>query len=176
MIYHRYPLRSLIWDYGRAVLGLLIVLVPLLAGTPGDIFFVLLTALALLFMGYALRTLRLQFTAYEIRPDGIAVHGPIRRFQQWDKLSALRLRYYSTVRDRNRRDLKRGWLELTLAGPAGKTRIDSTVDGFEAILDAAAKAAKTHEIAMDETSEENFKAFHAETSDPTDNTGGGPAA
>lgn len=176
MIYHRYPLRSLIWDYGRALLGLLIALVPLLLGNPGNVFFVILTLLALLFIGYALRTLRMQLTAYEVRPEGIVVHGPIKRFQHWDKLSALRLRYFSTTRDKSRRDLKRGWLELTLTGPAGKTRIDSGVEGFEAILDAAAQAAETHGIAMDETSEENLKAFRAERDRPPDQQDGGAAA
>ena len=159
MRYHRYPLRSLIWDYGRAALGLLIALVPLAIGDPGTFFTVILLVLALLFLGYALRTLRLQLTAYEIRPDGLFSHGPLKRFHAWDKITKIGLRYYATTRDKTRRDLKRGWLELKVVSPAGTMRIDSEVEGFDAILDAASAAIKSHDIEVDETSEENFRTF-----------------
>jgi hypothetical protein len=175
MIYHRYPLRSLIRDYVRAAAGFLIAAVPLVLGQPSGIFFVLLTALALLFLGYGMRTLGLQLTAYELRPGGIACHGPRRRVHDWDKVSAMRLRYYSTVREKNRRDLNHGWLELTIVSPAGKTRIDSEVGDFGAILEAAARAADTHDVAMDETTVENFKAFRAADAQPPARQGGGTA-
>jgi len=173
MIYHRYPLRSLIRDYLRAGAGFLIAAVPLAVGQPGGILFVLLVALALLFFGYGLRTLGLQLTAYELRPESIVCHGPRRRAHDWDKVSAMRLRYYSTTRDKNQRDLKRGWLELTIISPAGKTRIDSEVEGFAAILDAAASAADAHDVTMDETTVENFKAFRAEGGQPPAQQSGG---
>jgi hypothetical protein len=173
MIYHRYPLRSLIRDYVRAAAGFAIAAVPLAIGQPGGILFVMLLALALLFLGYGLRTLGLQLTAYELRPGGIACHGPRRRKHDWDKVSAMRLRYYSTTRDKNQRDLKHGWLELTIVSPAGKTRIDSEVEGFAAILEAAAGAADAHDIAMDETTVGNFKAFRAEATQPPARQGGG---
>lgn len=166
MRYHRYPLRSLIWDYGRAALGLLIALVPLAIGNPGSFFTVILVALALLFLGYALRTLRLQMTAYEIQPDGLLSHGPLKRFHAWDKISKIGLRYYATTRDKSRRDLKRGWLELKVVSPAGTMRIDSEVNGFDAILDAVSAAAQKHDIEMDETTEENFKTFALASASP----------
>ncbi len=175
MIYHRYPLRSLIRDYVRAASGFLIAAVPLTVGQPSGIFFVLLVALALLFFGYGMRTLGLQLTAYELRPDSILCHGPRRRAHDWDKVSAMRLRYYSTARDKNQRDLKHGWLELTIVSPTGKTRIDSEVEGFDAILEAAAGAADTHDVTMDETTLENFKAFRASEAQPPARQGGGTA-
>jgi len=175
MIYHRYPLRSLIWDYVRAGAGFLIAAVPLALGSPGGFFFVMLVTLAVLFFGYGLRTLRLHLTAYELRPDGIACHGLLKRFHAWDAVSAMRLRYYSTVREKDRRVLKHGWLELRVTSPAGTTRIDSEVDGFGAILEAAAAAADTHDIAMDEMSVENFKAFRATAAAPPAQSGSGSA-
>jgi hypothetical protein len=159
MIYHRYPLRSLIWDYCRTGAGLLIALVPLLIGKPGSVFSVLLVVLALLFLGYGLRTLRQHLTAYEIRPDGIISHGPFKRFYAWDAISRIHLRYYSTARDKNRRELKHGWLELKITTPAGTLRIDSDVAGFPVILDAVAGAAVERQIDIDETTQENLKAF-----------------
>jgi len=173
MIYHRYPLRSLIRDYVRAAAGFLIAAVPLAVGQPGGLLLGLLLVLALLFLGYGLRTLSLQLTAYELRPEGLVCHGPRRRTHDWDKVSAMRLRYYSTTRDKKQRDLKHGWLELTITSPAGKTRVDSEVEGFAAILDAAAQAAESHDVARDETTIENFKAFRAEAAAPAARQSGG---
>jgi hypothetical protein len=161
MMYHRYPLRSLIWDYCRAGAGFVIAAVPLLLGDPGSFFTVVLFVIAVLFLGYGLRTLRQHLTAYEIRPDGILSHGPFKRCYLWDAISKVHLRYYSTTRDKNQRDLKHGWLELKIVGPAGTLRIDSEVDGFAAILDAVAKTVEARRIEVDETTQENLKAFRS---------------
>lgn len=171
MMYHRYPLRSLIWDYCRTAAGLTIALVPLVIGRPGSVIFVLLSVLALLFVGYGLRTVRQHMTAYEIRPDGIFSHGPIKRFYPWDGMKRIHLRYYSTARDKNRRDLKHGWLELKITNRAGKLRIDSEVQGFPVILDAVANAAADRQINIDETTQENLNAFRSAV--PTVPTQGG---
>jgi hypothetical protein len=139
--------------------------IPLLIGTPGLFFLILLLGLAALFLGYGLRTLRMQLTAYEIRPDGLASHGPLRRFHPWDKLTGVHLRYYATTRDKSRRDLKRGWLELKITSPAGTLRIDSGVEGFDTILEAVEGAARKYEVELDETTEENLKVFRGEEPD-----------
>ena len=144
---------------------MLIAVVPLLLGSPGIVFLVLLLALAALFLGYGLRTLRMQLTAYELRPDGIASHGPLRHFHRWDQISQIQLRYYATTRDKSRRDLKRGWLELKIISPAGTMRIDSGVEGFGIILDAVSEAAERNNIELDETTEENLKVFRGEGPD-----------
>lgn len=162
---HRYPPRSLIGDYCRAGGGFLIAAVPLTIGTPGTVFFILLNGLALLFLGYGLRTARLQWTAYEILPDGLACHGPLKRFHSWDKVSNIRLRYYATTREKNLRDMKHGWLELKITSPAGTLRIDSGVEGFETILNAVSEAAEKHQIELDEMTEENLKVFRGEGPD-----------
>jgi len=162
---HRYAPRSLIWDYCRAGGGFLVAAVPLALGNPGIVFLVLLLALALLFFGYGLRTLRLQLTAYEMRPDGIYCYGPFKRFYAWDSLSKVQLRYYSTARDKSQRDLKHGWMEFKIVGPAGTLRIDSAVDGFDAILEVVSDAVEAHDIEVDETTEENFKVFRGEGPD-----------
>lgn len=172
-MYHRYPLRSLIWDYCRAGGGFLLAAVPLFLGDPGSVFTVLLTALALLFLGYGLRTLRQHLTAYEIRPDGILCHGPFKRLHAWSAIQQIRLRYYSTTRDKNQRDLKRGWLELKITSPAGTSRIDSEVEGFAAILDAVAAAAEERRIEVDEMTQENLKAFRSAAAPVGVGTGGG---
>lgn len=165
MQYHRYPPRSLIWDYCRAAGGFLIAVVPLLLGNPGIVFLILLLALGALFLGYGLRTLRMQLTAYELLPDGIASHGPLRHFHRWDQISEIKLRYYATTRDKSRRDLKRGWMELKIVSPAGTLRIDSGVEGFDTILETVADAAERNHIELDETTAENLKVFRGEGPD-----------
>lgn len=159
MVYHRYPTRSLVRDYIRAAVGFLVGAVPLTLGDPGIIFTILLGGLAAVFLGYGLRTLLMQLTAFEIRPDGLAVHGPRRRFFAWNGLNELRLRYFSTQRDKERRDLKSGWLELKLTGGPGTLRIDSEIEGFPVILEATARAAEQQALALDEATVENLKVF-----------------
>lgn len=159
MVYHRYSKRSLIRDYIRASLGALVGIVPLVFGKPGAFFTVVLLALAGLFVGYGLRTLVMQLTAFEVRPDGIAVHGPRRRFFAWTTLSGVQLRYFSTHRDKERRNLKGGWLELKLTGGPGKLRIDSDLEGFPVILEAVAHATEQQGLPLDETTAENLAMF-----------------
>ena len=168
VIYHRYPMRSLVKDYVRAVAGLVIALVPLTLGQPGLFFFTVLSALAALFFFYGLRTLNQQLTAYEIRPDGLVSHGPRRRFFSWDEVSNVRLRYYSTQRDKTKRDFERGWMELKLIGPAGKLRIDSDVQGFDTIMQAVAQAVGRRRLELDETTRENLRAFEPKPKDNAD--------
>jgi hypothetical protein len=172
MIYHRYPMRSLVRDYIRAAIGFLVGVVPLTLGNPGLFFTIVLGALAAMFLGYGVRTLVMQLTAFEVRPDGLAVHGPRRRFFAWDDLREVRLRYFSTQRDKQRRDLESGWLELKLTGPAGKLRIDSELMGFPMILEAVARAAETRALALDETTAENLQAFRQKLSENGTEGGG----
>jgi len=159
MVYHRYPMRSLVRDYIRAAIGFLVGVVPLVLGSPGLFFTIILVALAAMFLGYGLRTLGMQLTAIEVRPDGLAVHGPRRRFFAWDGLTAIRLRYFSTQRDKQKRDLEGGWLELKLVGQPGTLRIDSELTGFPVILEAVARAAERLTVALDETTADNLTAF-----------------
>ena len=172
--YHRYSMRSLMRDYIRAAAGFLVGAVPLILGSPGTIFTVLLASLAALFLGYGLRTLLMQLTAVEVRSDGLAVHGPRRRFFAWNGLSNVRLRYFSTQRDKERRDLKSGWLELKLTSAAGMLRIDSELGGFPVILEAVARAADRQALVLDETTAENLTAFRKNLE--TDGNDGGEGA
>lgn len=160
-MYYRYPRRALMFDYLRASVGFVFVAVPLVLGRPGTFFFVVLGALAALFFVYGLRTLNMHMTAYELRPDGVIVHGPVRRYFLWQQMSALRLRYFSTQRDKRRRNLKTGWMELKLYGPSGRLRIDSELQGFGDILEAAATAAERRGLPLDDDTAENVKAFRA---------------
>lgn len=170
MIYHRYPARSLMWDYCRAAAGLLIVGTPLVLGGPGVFLTLLLGTVFGLFFFYGLRTVNQHMSALEIREDGIMNHGPRKKFFGWDDLSDVRLRYYSTTRDKARRNLDSGWMELKLAGPAGQLRIDSEISDFGKILDAVAAVIERRQLELDETTRENLNVYYGK-SDGSDGPG-----
>jgi hypothetical protein len=159
MTYFRYPMRSLFWDYVRAVAGFLFFAMPIAIGKPGPIFITILGAAALLFFLYGLRTLMMQFIAFELREDGLFVHGLRKRFFAWAEMSALKLRYFSTVREKSRRDMDRGWMELKISGPPGAVRLDSDLTGFKDIVEAVAAVVERHSVKLDETTAENLRAF-----------------
>lgn len=171
MTYHRYPLRSLVWDYLRAAVGILVTMLPLVLGKPGWFFFTLLATVAGLFFLYGLRTLSMQLTALEIRGDGLMSHGPRKRLFAWNGLSRVHMRYYSTQRDKSRRDMKGGWMELKITAAPGTLRIDSEVSGFDEIVEAVAAAAEWRQLELDETTAENLKAFKSGGTPPPPQAG-----
>ena len=152
----RYPPAALAGDYARAAAGLAMTLPPLLlldlaawAGVP-------LGLAALLFAAYAARTAQRHATRVVMDEDGVRAEGPFGGAVRWDALSGLRLRYYATRRDRTD-----GWLVLALIG-GGRVRVDSTLDGFDALAERAAEAARRNGLALDRTTQENLLALGME--------------
>jgi hypothetical protein len=146
-----YPRPVLLADYARASAGLVfaaaIVFLPL-----HWILAVLFGAIAALLLGFGLRTFLRQQSRIELTETGIAVTGPLPRRIDWADLAEFRLRYFSMRRDR-----KHGWMELTLRSPATKLSIESQIDGFETIVERAARAAAG--LAVDEASLVNLAAL-----------------
>lgn len=150
----RYPAASLTGDYARAGAGLAMTAVPLLllevnawAGVP-------LAAGALLFAVFAARTAQRHLTRVAVDEAGVRADGPLGVVLRWDELKGMRLRYYSTKRDRSD-----GWLQLTLRGPAGSVRVESTLDGFDALVERAAEAARRAALPLDPLTVDNLHAM-----------------
>lgn len=117
---------------------MVITLGPILLAQPGTLMMAVLGALAALFAAHGVRTWVKSATRIEIGDDGIAVHGLRNAMVQWDGLRQMSLTYYST-----RRDGSKGWMQMKLQGADAILRIDSTLDGFPALVRrAAAEAAK----------------------------------
>jgi hypothetical protein len=130
-----YPARALRADYARAAAGLLfagpVVFLPLhwlLALGFGLI--------ALLLLGFGLRTALRQVSPIEMSEAAIATTGPRPRRIAWETLSTFRLRYFALRKDR-----RSGWMELTLKGNGTTLSIESQIDGFTLIVERAARAA-----------------------------------
>ena len=91
----------------------------------------------------------------ELSAIDIALCGPIHRRLPWQQLRRLQLAYYAPRRAR--RD---GWLQLTLRGPRGPAiRVNSTLDGFDAVLRRAAGAAFGNALVLDAATEANLAAL-----------------
>jgi len=154
----RYSLRSLLPDYAGSGAGIALSLglvgyVPLAAPIAW-----LVSAAALLFLVYFARTVCRQLTHIELDEAGIRVKGPIvgplNAAIRWAELCLLRLDYYST-----RRDGEGGWMQLRLGDARHTIRIDSGLDGFAEIVDAAARAAARRDLALDVATLANMHAL-----------------
>jgi hypothetical protein len=149
---HRYPARSLLEDYARGAAGLVflaIALVPM-----HWVLHLIFGLVALLLLSFGVRTVLRAKSRVVLDEAGIAVVGPIGKRVAWNSLDALKLRYFSTRRDR-----KQGWMELTLRGAGAKLAIESQIEGFEEIVRAAAKAAAQRGLSVDPSTEGNLVAL-----------------
>ena len=129
---HHYPIGTLYSDYLRVAVGLALTLGPLLLLDLAAPIAWLLSALALLFVWFALRTGLRQLSVVELSPQGIAIRGPLGRSLAWDDLTRMKLAYYaprawSGARRRDRQhergerdEGQRGWLQLSLQGTRGR--------------------------------------------------------
>jgi hypothetical protein len=149
---HRYPARSLLEDYARGAAGLVFLAVALIP--MHWVLHVIFGLVALLLLSFGVRTILRARSRIVLDENGIAVIGPIGKRIAWASLDGLKLRYFSTRRDR-----KRGWMELTLRGAGSKLAIESQIEGFEGIVRAAAVAAIDRGLSVDPSTEGNLAAL-----------------
>lgn len=150
---HRYPMRTLLADYGRGAVG---------AGISGAFWalspvatysMVLFGGLTGLFLLFLLRTAMRQRLRIASDGAGIAVAGSSRRLA-WSDLDELRLHYYAV-----RRNKGNGWMALTLGAGGQRLKFDSTLDGFEEIVAQAFAAARANDVGLSETTRANLAAL-----------------
>ncbi|HLZ65802.1 MAG TPA: hypothetical protein VKQ29_06195 [Aliidongia sp.] len=149
---HRYPTRSLVEDYARGGAGLVflaIALVPM-----HWVLHLVFGLMAVLLLSFGVRTYLRSRSRIVLDETGIAVIGPWRKRLAWTAIDGLKLRYFSTRRDR-----KRGWMELRLSAAGTRLTIESQIDGFEEIVRRAAAAAAARGLAVDPSTEGNLAAL-----------------
>lgn len=156
----RYPPASLYGDYARAAAGMIMTGLPLALVPVSAWIAVPMAAAALLFAVFALRTAQRQVTRITVDEAGVRATGPFGGSLRWDELAGLRLRFYSTKRDRSD-----GWMQLTLRGTRGRVRAESTLDGFDALVGRAATAARRNGLAFDHTTVDNLLALGIDVDD-----------
>jgi hypothetical protein len=153
---HRYPAASLAADYARGVIGLALTAGPLLAVPVHWAIGWFLGAAALLFAVFLGRTVLRHVTVIETDERGIAVHGPWATAIPWPSLDDLRLRYYSTRRDR-----EAGWMQLSLRGRGRRLSLDSAIEDFDEIARQAAEEARRNGVDLGEATRNNLMALGA---------------
>lgn len=158
MVVCRYPPPTLAADHARALAGLALTGAPFLLPGLSAWVAVPLAGASALFLMFAARTLRRQFTTYVLDDNGLTARGPLGRRVEWRELSRLRLRFYPTRRDR-RDDGQDGWMVLTLTTPTASLSVDSTLEPFDPVVERALEAARRHGLALDPTTIDNLYAL-----------------
>jgi hypothetical protein len=154
---HAYPANALMGDYGRAALGLTLVALPFATVHLAPSTMVILGGLGVLFGAFALRTWTRHASQIRVDETGIATAGPVPARLDWGQLEQVKLAFYATKRDGSN-----GWMQLALKGGRRRLTIDSRIENFEAILRAAAAAARARGLKVSPATAANFAAFGLE--------------
>lgn len=113
-----------------------------------------------MFATFGARTAIKHATTFELDAEGITARGPRTTSLAWNGLTGVRLRYFSTRKDR-----EKGWMQLVLKGPAGSIRLDSTLEGFQDVVERASRAVRAHGLPLDPPTIANFRAAGAPVAD-----------
>jgi len=160
----RYSWRALLPDYAGGTVGLVCTFGPLALAQPAAVVAGALAAAGALFLVYFSRTVCRQLTQFEVDEAGIRANGPFGAAIRWEDLRSLRLDYYSTRRDAEGRTMQGGWMQLRLRDARHTIRIGSELDGFAALVRAAALAAARSGAELDAATRANLGALGIEAS------------
>ena len=161
--FFRYNIKDLRGDYLRATAGVILTLAPLLFVAKNPAIVGVLGSLAALFAVFGLATfLRHRSVIFlddtMVGMSGVGMTSPFQQILVWDKVEQVTLNYYST-----RRDGSKGRMQLRLADRKSFFRrrfsIDSTLEGFETIAEAAFIAAKRNGLTLSLATAANFRAL-----------------
>lgn len=154
----RYPQNALFADYARAGAGLVVSIGLLVFTDLLPIWAYIAIGLTLLFAIYAWRTLLRQFSLIEVDGQGIrlksSLHSFLNRELSWQDMRELKLRYFSTKRDRSD-----GWMQIVLKGKGARIQLDSNLDGFDGVVEMAAREAQARELPLSPTTLANLRAM-----------------
>lgn len=150
----KYGGNALLGDFGRSGAGLALTVPPLLLIEVHPVVGAILGAMALLFAVFLVRTVERRATAVTVDDEGVSIAGFRTRRIGWAELTALDLAYYSTRRDRTN-----GWMQLTLKSPTARIRVESTLDGFDGLVERAASAAQERGLVLTDRALENLGAL-----------------
>jgi hypothetical protein len=154
---YRYSWRALAADYARGAAGLALSAGPLALLNPAPPAWAALVAGAALFLVYLLRTVARNSFRIELDETGIRAGGVLGAEIRWENLRSIRLRYYTTRRDRS----GGGWMQLDLHGRRRTITVDSGLCGFAEVAHAAVREAQRRGCELDEDTFANLGALGA---------------
>lgn len=151
---HAYPASAMLGDYARAAAGFFPAMSVLLLSSLGAAATVILAAFAALFALFGIRTALRHMTRVDSGETGLSASGPLAATIRWADLDGFKLTYYSTRRDR--RD---GWMQLDLRGGGSVIRLDSRIEGFDALVERSALAAAARGLELSAATAANLEAL-----------------
>ena len=154
MSLHRYPPRTLLGDYARSSLGVLLSFAPLMVFSPNGLITVTLLLVGGLCAFFLLRTAERHRTIVSVDDDRIMVTGLMAKNMAWDEVKKLELSYYSVKRDRSG-----GWMQLTLKSESASVKVDSRLEGFLDIVKRAARVAREQNVKVNHVTRANLAAL-----------------
>ena len=150
----RYPIRTLLGDYIRAIVGFGVGLYILLTVGSSLVIFLIFGGMAILFLVFGLRTLQRHLAVVALSSEGIACRDLRTRSIYWGDLSYLKLRFYG-IRRRSSGD-GANFMQLTIKGDRVSITMDSSLEGFDLVAWRAAKAARENAVSLDPASAGNL--------------------
>jgi len=152
---HRYAPQTLIGDYVRAGIGLLLTLPPLLFLGPGTAIAIALFLVAGICLFFIARTLERNRAVVSVDDDAITLTGFRSASVRWDELARMTLAYYAVKRDKTD-----GWMEITLKDAKATIKLDSRLENFGAVVIKAARVARERRIPLNQITLSNLKALN----------------
>src|SRR5215475_1614853 len=151
---HRYSAKNLLPDYLRGAIGVAIGGGGWLLAPSAPHVIVIFGGLTLLFLLFTMRTVARQRAWIELTEESLSIGQGQPTLLRWNELKHVKLRYYSTRRNRSG-----GWMTLKLSGDTASIAIDSNIDGFDAIVARAAQALRENRLVVDDTTLANLAAL-----------------
>jgi hypothetical protein len=150
----RYPIRTLLGDYIRAIVGFGVGLYILLTVGFSLIIFLIFGSMAVLFLVFGLRTVQRHLAVVALSSEGVACRDLRTRSIYWRDLSYLKLRFYG-IRRRSSGD-GANFMQLTIKGGRVSITMDSSLEGFDLLAWRAVKAARENAVSLDPASAGNL--------------------
>jgi hypothetical protein len=155
MTEYHYGGSGIMADYARGGGGFLLCFLPLVLAEPGSVVGTILGLLAVLFAGFLCRTWRRQHMKIDADDEAVRAIGPFGHEIFWHDLTALKLSYYSTKRDK-----VGGWMQLVLKGGGGKAlKVDSSLEGFGEVVERAVACARRRGIELSPATVQNLESL-----------------
>ena len=156
----KYRQRALIRDYLLALVGLCGTAAPPVLRDFSSVVDAAFLIIAAIFLSFLVRTIIRQFAFVTVTDTEIRQSGLFPRTIAWAKLDRIKLSYYSMRRRRSQTDqLARGWMELQLGSSWRRILLDSSLEGFDEVVERVADVARTNKCRLNEVTRANFAAL-----------------
>ena len=152
-VIYRYPAGKLVPDYVRAGLGLAAVGLPLATLEVPGVVRIVLASLMVLFAAFGLQNLLLHASRVEMTEATLVIRPRGTRIE-WNALTRLRLAWFTV-----RRGSGKGWMELDLRTDRARARLDSRLEGFDAVAQRAVAAARDRKLDFDPVTLANLRSL-----------------